>query len=258
MTDSFSQSKPSDAAPAMTPQQAALTDPNKNPLLLDKELSIGSESSWITFVLFELVYVLISGLGGLIGLGLRSVLYAPFLKSAGKNPAIGRGVVIRHPQAISVGHRVLVDDYAALDVRGDLGSITLGDKVSIGRLTTVTSKNGQISIAAGVNIGSYARIATQSKISIGESTLIAAYAYIGAGNHQPGDDDTPLIAREMEIKGGVVIGKHCWIGAGAMILDGVTIGDGAIIGAQSLVNKDVPAGAVVVGTPAKEITKEKN
>ena len=123
----------------------------------------------------------------------------------------------------------------------------------MGRLSTITSKNGRITLEAGVNIGSYARIATQSKVHIGESTLIAAYAYIGAGNHQPGDANTPLIEREMEIKGGVVIGKHCWIGAGAMILDGVTIGDGAVIGAQSLVNKDVPAGVTVVGTPAKPL-----
>jgi len=152
---------------------------------------------------------------------------------------------------MTVGSKVLIDDYATIDVRGQ-GAISLGNNVSIGRLSTVTAKNGQIILEAGVNIGSYARIATQSKVSVGESTLIAAYAYIGAGNHQPGDEATPLIEREMHIKGGVTIGKNCWIGAGAMILDGVTIGDGAIIGAQSLVNKDVPAGATVFGTPAKQ------
>jgi acetyltransferase-like isoleucine patch superfamily enzyme len=241
-----------DETPAMTPQQRLLTEGAQNPLALYKELSVGQEQSFSFFLLFEFLTTFISGLPGLLGFGFRSVLYPLLFKSCGKRPAIGRGVVLRRTRNISLGNKVLIDDYAAIDVRGH-GSITIGNNVSIGRLSTVTSKNGSITLESGVNIGSYARIATQSKVHIGESTLVAAYAYIGAGNHQPGDHDTPLIERTMQIKGGVSIGKNCWIGAGAMILDGVTIGDGAIIGAQSLVNKDVPAGVTVIGTPAKPL-----
>ena len=239
----------------MTPQQAALTDPSKNPLVLYKQIAVGKRS-WVYFILFELITLWVSGLAGIVGLGLRALLYPLFFRSCGKAPAIGRGVVIRQPQAIALGSRVIIDDYASIDVRGDNGQIVIGDRASIGRFSTITAKSGAVILNQGVNIGSYARIATQSKVEIGESTLVAAYAYIGAGNHQSGDDDIPLIAREMDIKGGVTIGKHCWIGAGAMILDGVTIGDGAIVGAQSLVNKDVPAGAVVAGTPARVLRKD--
>ena len=57
----------------------------------------------------------------------------------------------------------------------------------------------------------------------------------------------------MEDKGGVEIGKNVWIGTKATILDGVRIGDNAIIGAYSLVNKDVPSGNKVVGIPARKI-----
>ena len=103
-----------------------------------------------------------------------------------------------------------------------------------------------------MNIGSYCRIATQSVVEIGESTLIAAYCYIGPGNHQK-EGEGPLISQKMEIRGGVRIGKNCWIGSGALIMDGVTIGDGAIIGAQSLVREDVAPGQVVVGTPARPL-----
>ena len=49
----------------------------------------------------------------------------------------------------------------------------------------------------------------------------------------------------------VRIGKRCWIGAGAVILPGVTIGDGTVIGAGSVVTKDIPANVVAVGNPCR-------
>ena len=52
------------------------------------------------------------------------------------------------------------------------------------------------------------------------------------------------------------IEDDAWIGAGAIILNGITIGKGAVVGAGSIVTKDVPAGAVVAGNPAKEIRKK--
>lgn len=238
--------------PAMTPQQEYLTGDKDGALAVYKKLAVG-EGSYLDLVIYELALVGLSGLPGLIGLGARSLIYPFMFRGCGKRPAIGRGVVIRQPKNISLGSKVLIDDYCALDVRGEKGEIVVEDFVSVGRYSTITAKNGKIILRQGTNIGSYTRIATQSDVEVGESTLIAAYCYIGAGNHQSGDEQTPLIAREMEIKGGVKIGSHCWIGAGAMILDGVTIGDGAIVGAQSLVRQDVPAGAVVAGTPAKII-----
>lgn len=56
-------------------------------------------------------------------------------------------------------------------------------------------------------------------------------------------------------KGDIVIGNDVWIGYEATILSGVTIGDGAIIGAKAVVTKDVPAYSVVGGVPAKEIKR---
>ena len=49
----------------------------------------------------------------------------------------------------------------------------------------------------------------------------------------------------------VRIGRHVWIGAGAIILPGVSIGDDALIGAGSVVTRDVPAGAIALGNPAR-------
>jgi hypothetical protein len=50
-----------------------------------------------------------------------------------------------------------------------------------------------------------------------------------------------------------VIGDRVWIGCGATVLSGVSIGDGAVVGAASVVTADVPAGVVVAGTPARVI-----
>jgi hypothetical protein len=237
--------------PALTPQQKLLTDDKKNPFSLYKQLAVG-DSSFLFLILFEFITTFIGNLSGLLGYGLRTIFYPILFSNCGNRLGIGKGIVIRQPNKICLGNKVLIDDYVALDARGD-SKIELQDYVSIGRFSTVTAKNGNILLEKGVNIGSYSRIATETSISIGESTLIAGYVYIGAGNHQHDENGKPLISAEMEHKGGVKIGKNCWIGAQAMILDGVTIGDNAIIGAQSFVNKDVPAGAVVIGTPAKKI-----
>jgi acetyltransferase-like isoleucine patch superfamily enzyme len=157
------------------------------------------------------------------------------------------------PSRISLGSGVLIDDNAALDVRGRDGRIEIADRVSIGRLTTIAAKHGSISLKAGCNIGSYCRIATNSRVEIGESVLVGAYCYIGPGNHTEGTADEPLITRPMNIRGGVSIGDHAWLGARVTVLDGVRIGRNAIIGAHSLVKDDIPDDAVAVGTPAKVI-----
>ena len=237
--------------PAMTPQQKKLMNYDRSPLALYKELSVGRDASTAHFLLYEFVTTVFSGLPGLTGFGARSFFYPALFGSCQGRPGFGRGVVIRRPRAIHLGAKVLVDDYAALDARGDDAEIKIGSCVTIGRFSAIGAKNGKIEFHDGVNVGAFCRIASQSKVVIGESTLVAAYVYIGPGNHQQGNGEEALIEREMEIKGGVVIGKHAWIGTRATILDGVTIGDGAIVGAHSLVREDVPAGAVVAGCPAK-------
>ena len=55
----------------------------------------------------------------------------------------------------------------------------------------------------------------------------------------------------------VRIGKNCWIGAGALIMPGITIGHNSVIGAGSVVTKDIPANVIAVGNPAKVIKSRK-
>lgn len=112
------------------------------------------------------------------------------------------------------------------------GPITLGDNVSIGQNTVIAA------------IG-------EDGVTIGDNTIIAAQCYIIDCDHSFEPDD--LIRNQKQKTAPISIGKDVWIAANVTILKGVTIGDGAVIGAKSLVNKDIPANAVAVGIPAKVI-----
>jgi acetyltransferase-like isoleucine patch superfamily enzyme len=241
------------AQPAMTPQQEAFSDVGRSGLQAYRRLAVGSSAGWATFIANEVIQGALGGLPGLLGFGARSLLYPYLFKACGRRPAIGRGGLIRIPNQITLGSGVLLDEYVTLDVRGDDAAVDIHDRVSIGRFTTVAAKYGEITLRAGSNIGSYCRIATNSKIVIGESVLIGAYCYVGPGNHTDGAADEPLISRPMEIRGGVEIGTNAWLGTRVTVLDGVKIGSNAIIGAHSLVTQDVPDWAVAVGTPARVI-----
>lgn len=90
------------------------------------------------------------------------------------------------------------------------------------------------------------------KIEMGDYVMVAPNVMIAAGNHGYQDRSVPML-RQQDTSLGIRIGRDVWIGAGAVILDGVTVGDGAIIGALALVNRDVPPYMIVGGNPAKVI-----
>ncbi|WP_308199037.1 DapH/DapD/GlmU-related protein [Chitinophaga sedimenti] len=88
---------------------------------------------------------------------------------------------------------------------------------------------------------------------IGDFTQIGPGVQILTADHPR---DPELRKAGLESGRPVYIGKNVWIGGGALILPGVTVGDDAIIGAGSVVTKDVPPGATVVGNPAKVLAKK--
>lgn len=111
-----------------------------------------------------------------------------------------------------------------------------------------------LSIGKGCNIGAMNHITCVNKIHIGDNLLTGKWVTITDNSHGHTDINSlklaPL-ARPIVSKGPVVIGNNVWIGDGAKILPGVHIGDGCVIGANSVVVKDVPPYSVVGGNPAK-------
>ena len=96
-------------------------------------------------------------------------------------------------------------------------------------------------------LGEHTNAYSLGKIDIQEGATIAQEAYLCTGTHDFNDASLQLITKS------ITIGKNSFIGARAMILPGVSIGDQAIVGAMSVVSKDVPDHHVVAGNPAKNI-----
>ena len=85
-------------------------------------------------------------------------------------------------------------------------------------------------------------------IYVGDYTLFAPNVVVATAGHPI---DPELRARGLQYNAAVHIGKNCWIGAGALIMPGVTIGDNTVIGAGSVVTHDIPAGVVAIGDPCR-------
>ena len=128
-----------------------------------------------------------------------------------------------------------------------------GKNVSL-RDRTIIYCPERLTIADNVSINSGVTILAQGGVSIGEYTMISSGVTIVSVNH-----DYSKLGKEAwegQIKKPVIIGRDVWIAAGAIILPGVTIGDGAVVAAGSVVSRDVPPYSVVAGLPAA-VTKER-
>jgi acetyltransferase-like isoleucine patch superfamily enzyme len=202
---------------------------------------------------YELVITLAQPRAGALGLALRKLLYPLLLGTCGRNVVFGQNVVLRHPHKIHIGNRVVIDDNCLLDAKGETNrGIRLGDGVFIGRNTILSCKNGDIELGDGANVGFNCELFSASRVSIGRNVLMAAYTYVIGGDHDFSDPAKAVID-ERRVSSGVTIGDGAWIGAGAKILDGVTIGPHAVIGAAALVREDIPSAAIAVGMPARVV-----
>jgi len=206
---------------------------------------------WAALIKYELVVMLSQWVPGALGLALRKFLYPILLGNCGRNVVFGQGVVLRHPNKIHIGDNVVIDDNCLLDAKGDVNQgIRIGNGVFVGRNSILSCKNGDITLADGVNIGFNCEVFSAGTVTIGKDTLLAAYAYLIGGDHDF-SDKTVAVNTQPRRAAGITVGSGVWIGAGAKVLDGVQIGDRGIIGAGAVVRSSVPEGATAVGVPAR-------
>jgi acetyltransferase-like isoleucine patch superfamily enzyme len=130
--------------------------------------------------------------------------------------------------------------------------ITLGRRLYLYReLHWETQGNGTVFIADDVVMSRGVHVVAFSAIHIGEGSMIGEYTSIRDANHRI---DTAHALREAGHHSAPIhIGKQVWIGRGVSILAGVNIGDYAVIGANAVVTRDVPAHTVVAGVPARPL-----
>jgi acetyltransferase-like isoleucine patch superfamily enzyme len=169
----------------------------------------------------------------------------------------GCGVVVRHGRHITAGPSLVLGDGVMLDGLSSRG-LTLGRNVTILRGAALLGTGVMARPGVGITIGDRTGIGDhcffwgQGGIEIGSDVIFGPHVQIFSENHRF-DDPTIPISRQGEDRRPVVIGDDCWIGGRVTILAGVRIGGGCVIGAGSLVTKDIPPNSVAVGSPARVV-----
>lgn len=128
-------------------------------------------------------------------------------------------------------------------------NVALDDGVVL--LCSGSPKKDKMVIGNGTYINRYTMLDAHSSIIIGQNCMIGPQCYITDGDH--GNNPVTLVKNQPIDTAPVKIEDDVWIGAGVIVLKGVTIGNGAIIGAGSVVTKSVPANTVVAGNPIQVI-----
>jgi acetyltransferase-like isoleucine patch superfamily enzyme len=159
---------------------------------------------------------------------MRARLLAARGARIGARTGIGPRCVIDRPWCIEAGERVLLEPDVFLKIVADTARLTLGEHVFVGRGTEFDV------------IGS---------VSVGAHTVIAPRCFITDHNH--GIRPERRIDQQPCAVAPVVIGADVWLGACVVVLPGVSIGDGAVVGANAVVTRDVAPMTIVAGAPAR-------
>ena len=108
----------------------------------------------------------------------------------------------------------------------------------------------RLSLGNDVDINDFTHIFAGGGVSIGDGCLISSHCVLASVTH-PKElaRRTELVLRPIRLE------RNVWLGAGALVLPGITVGEGAIIGAGAVITRDVPAGSIVAGNPARSIGK---
>lgn len=155
------------------------------------------------------------------------------------NVVFDKHVVVIGPEYINIGENSVFQQFTYLTAWGAYENKNLNPEITIGK---------------NCNFGAFNHITCTNKISIGDGLLTGKWVTITDNSHGTfsyEEMQIPPQRRNVVSKGPVSVGNNVWIGDKATILPGVNIGDGAIIGANCVVTKDVPAYSVVGGNPAK-------
>lgn len=167
----------------------------------------------------------------------RPELEALGVSCGGDDVRVHVSAVIINPEDLLLGNHVRIDPFCVLSATG---SIKLGTYVHIGSHCTLIG-------ASGIEVADYAGI------SHGVGVFSAADDWSGQHLTGPTVPEAFRFVRAAPVK----LNRHAGVGAGSVILPGVTLGEGSIVGASSLVRKSIPEWTIWAGVPAKRIGSRK-
>ena len=139
----------------------------------------------------------------------------------------------------------------ALDeARADIGPSVL---IEAGCWFALYPETATMRIGEGTILNLGCMVGATERIEIGSHCMFANHCFVADAEHRYDRDDVPLTWQGMQPKGPVRIGDNCWFGTNVAITGGVTIGEHTVVGANSVVTSDLPAGVVAVGAPARVV-----
>ncbi|HUZ01230.1 MAG TPA: DapH/DapD/GlmU-related protein [Thermomicrobiaceae bacterium] len=190
-------------------------------------------------------------------MALRGTLRRPLLAETRGVLFIGNRVSIRNPHLFRAGRGVVIDDGVIIDALGEWG-VALGDGVTIAAGTIIKcsgvlwSPGKGLIVGRGSSIGEYSFVGATGGVRIGANVLCGQRVSFHSENHAY-DDPERLIRDQGLSRRGIEIDDDCWIGSGAIVLDGVRIERGAVVAAGTVVTRSVDPYTVVAGVPAHVI-----
>jgi acetyltransferase-like isoleucine patch superfamily enzyme len=110
-----------------------------------------------------------------------------------------------------------------------------------------------IEIGRGTYLNRETMLAAQERIEIGDHVMFANHCFVGDADHRFDDPELPITWQGFTPKGPVRIGDNVWLGKGCVVTGGVEIGERAVVGANSVVTRDVPPRTIAAGAPAEPI-----
>lgn len=204
------------------------------------------------------LWVRLAGLGPLGRCAARlAVLPVPPYKGRARLARMDRrgfiapGAVISHP-GLRLGANVFIGERVVIYQAPDGGPVALGDRVHLHQETIIeVGAGGSVQIGPDTHIQPRCQISSYGRaITIGSNVQVAPACAFFPYDHatSPG---LPLRQQPLVSRGAIVVEDDVWLGYGVVVLSGVRLGTGAVIGAGSVVTRDIPAGAVALGIPAR-------
>ena len=174
-----------------------------------------------------------------------------YLSRMNPRGCISPNATMYHPQ-LKTCRNVYIDDHVLIYRDNGGGPVELAEGVRLFRDTIVqTGEGGSLTVGPYTHIQPRCQFsAYKGHIRIGCRVEIAPNCAFYSYDHGVAPD-MPIRKQPVKTKGGIVIGDDAWLGVGVIVLDGVKIGKGAVIGAGSVVTRDVPEGAIAAGVPAR-------
>jgi acetyltransferase-like isoleucine patch superfamily enzyme len=180
-----------------------------------------------------------------------SLVWFALLARLRGNSTISLGAHIKHPRNVRLGRGCKIRAGCVIDAPDDLACVILGDGVDLNR-GVYLGAFGRLEIGDRTSINRNAAIDARGTVTIGKDVLIGPRAQVIAYRHVFSSREQPINTQGM-VSGNVTIEDDVWIGAGAIVLEGIVIGHGSVVGAGAVVTASCAPYSILAGVPARVI-----